>query len=124
MEILMLKLIDKYLTKHFYVSLIHETILLRFEEPAIAYFSSHGLTDELQLVFGIPRDYSKKYVQAWVFKYYHWFPFDKYWKRPRIIDAEEELTTMLAQQIAIEIDRDILRDIALAAEQNNNGFNM
>jgi hypothetical protein len=115
----MLQLIHKYLTRHFYVSLIHETIFLRFGPQTTTFYSSHGLVDELEQVFGLPREYLKKYIQSWVFKYNHWFPFDKYWERPRSIDAEAELTAMLSEQVAAEIDRDIIRQIQLAAEQNN-----
>jgi len=74
----MLHLIHKYLTRHFYVSLVHETIFLRFEPPTAVFYSSHGLVEELEQVFGLSSQCLKKYIQSWVFKYYPWFPFDRY----------------------------------------------
>jgi hypothetical protein len=111
----MLKVILKYLTRHFYVNEDYETIFPRFHPKENIFYSSYGLTNELALVFGYSREQVKIYIKTWIKKWNTRFEFERYWNRPPILDLEEEF----ARNLAIEMDRNIIQQITLAADLNN-----
>jgi len=89
--------------------------------------SSNCLTTELSLIFGLNKKQLKWYVKSWVLKQNRNFDFNKFWIPKLIatwspesiqdlqafhgIDVEAELTALLAQEIANEIDRDIINTL-------------
>jgi hypothetical protein len=129
------KLIHKYLNSNFSIkdgSLIDNNS---------SYFKSTRLSQALTLIFGLTHKQLKWYIKSWVKKQDKSFDFNKWWSKKTFnytwthemaqdisayhgIDVQAEMEAVLAQQIALEIDTQILRDIVFAENNNTPSFSV
>ena len=119
----MKKLIHDYLSNVYF---LHDNCRIN----KIPYtLSTHATTiiRELSLVFGLNKKQLKWYFKSWVLKQNRNFEFNTFWTPTKVfmtwapsielmqdlqafhgLDAEAELTALLAQEISNEIDREII----------------
>lgn len=101
------KLIDKYLSKHFYIK--HDDshnchCVFRIDGfDEICYFKT--LLNEISEIFGF--DFNKVFFVEWLNKYYCDISLEKYYD----LNNYDYLSGLISEQVAVEIDREIMREL-------------
>ena len=102
---------------------------------------SNKVSQTLTLVFAYSRKELKWYIKSWIKKQDKSFDFNKWWSKITFnvtwshemaqdisayhgIDVQAELEAVLAQQLALEIDAQIIRDLFRFENNNTPSFSV